>query len=294
MAIPRRIIQTAKSQDLSPAARAAMAKLKLLHPDWEHRFFDDAAIRQFVSEEFPQYRAVFDAFPRNIQRIDFFRYLAIHRLGGFYFDLDVFLSEELSPLLEYGCVFPFEELSINRYLRRNHGIDWEVGNYAFGAERGHPYLAAVIENCVRSQNEPSWVAPMMAHVPRWFRSDLEVLNTTGPGALTRTLAEQPHTTTSLAVLFPEDVRDSKNWHQFGHYGVHLMDGSWRDRGSYLHRRMACLWEAWAQRRLLAESHQRGPRRELPRDAMGAPGELLKAPTSRPSSNPLGVPEPWKI
>ena len=102
---------------MSPKAKAAAANLKLLHPGWEHLYFDDGDIRRFVSAEFPQYQAVFDGFPRTIQRIDFFRYLAVFRFGGFYFDLDVFLSESLSRLLDCGCVFPFEELTANRFLR---------------------------------------------------------------------------------------------------------------------------------------------------------------------------------
>ncbi|HET6408184.1 MAG TPA: hypothetical protein VFG14_09910, partial [Chthoniobacteraceae bacterium] len=124
-----------------------------------------------------------------------------------------------------------------------------------------PFLGAVIENCVRAQRDPDWIKPMMQGVPPIFRSELDVLYTTGPGLLTRTLAENPGI--DVTVLFPPDVRDEQAWHQFGHYGVHLMDGSWRDRGSYLHRRLRCWWESWLLRRLLPKSHQRGPRREVP-------------------------------
>ena len=263
MKIPSRIIQTARTRDLSPTARASRAILQRLHPDWEYRFFDDAEIHEFVASEFPQYQPVFEAFPRSIQRIDFFRYLAVYKLGGFYFDLDVLLSEELRPLQGFGCVFPFEELSLNPYLERTHEIDWEIGNYAFGGAPGHPFLAAVIENCARSQRDPMWVRPMIAHVPGIFRSDLEVLGSTGPGVLTRTLAESPETTSDVHVLFPDDVCDPQGWHLFGKYGVHLMEGSWRNGGGYLRRRMACLWESWYRRRILPESQRRGPRRSLP-------------------------------
>lgn len=266
MSIPQRIIQTGRDRTLSPLAKASVTNLKLLHPEWEYRFFDDAGIAKFVAEEFPQYRQVFEAFPRAIQRIDFFRYLAIFRLGGFYFDLDVLLFEELSSLRNLGCVFPFEELTINRFLRGHHGIDWEIGNYAFGAAPGHPYLAAVIANCLRGQKDRNWVAPMMTHVPRLFRSDYEVLNTTGPGLLTRTFAENPEATANLTVLFPKDVCDPETWHLFGNYGVHLMQGSWRGRKGYLRRRFGNLWEAWMTCRMLRESRHQGRTREPFADA----------------------------
>jgi hypothetical protein len=258
--IPRRIIQTARSSSLPPLARAAAKNLQLLHPDWEYLFFDDAAIARFISSEFPEFKNVFAAFRHNIQRIDFFRYLVVLRHGGFYFDLDVFLAESLTDLLPCSCVFPFEELTLSRFLREEHGLDWEIGNYGFGAAAGHPFLATIVENCVRAQKEPRWVEPMLRGIPRPFRAGFEVLNTTGPGLVTRSLADDTRSAESVNIIFPGDdcdVCDERNWHRFGRYGVHLMDASWRDRGSFLHRKAALLWENWQRRRLLPESRARG-------------------------------------
>lgn len=257
MNIPGRIIQTWKSRDLPPLARAASASLRLLHPDWEYLFFDDADVARLIDREFPRYRTVFDSFPRAIQRFDFFRYLAVFRFGGFYFDLDVFLWHSLEDLLGNSCVFPFEELTLNRYLRRQYGIDWEIGNYGFGAAAGDAFLGAVIENCVRAQRDAAWVRPMLADIPRVFRAEFQVLNSTGPGLVTRTLAESPALAKDVTVLFPPDVCDARNWHQFGGYGIHLMDGSWRGRGNFLWRKLALAWEDWSRRRLLVESRARG-------------------------------------
>jgi hypothetical protein len=261
--IPKLLIQTGKDRIPPPKAKAAASSLKLLHPDWGYLYFDDAGIRAFLRTECPEYEPVFDAFPRMIQRIDFFRYLAVHKLGGFYFDLDVFLSEPLDELLQHGCVFPFEELTLSRHLRAVHHMDWEIGNYAFGSEPGHPYLKAAIENCVKGQRDPQWVEPMMRGIPRPFRGEFTVLNTTGPGLLTRTLAEHPKTASDMHVLFPDDVCDPATWHQFGRYGVHLMDGSWRSTRSRIHRRLFYWWEARAKRKLMPESRLAGPRRTRP-------------------------------
>jgi mannosyltransferase OCH1-like enzyme len=104
--IPRRIIQTDKSADLPLLAKAATTNLRLLNPDFEYLFFDDAQVEEFIDAEFPQYRSVFDSFSARIQRYDFFRYLAVYRFGGFYFDTDVFLASSLEDLLGFGCVFP--------------------------------------------------------------------------------------------------------------------------------------------------------------------------------------------
>jgi hypothetical protein len=59
--------------------------------------------------------------------------------GSFYFDTDVFLASSLENLSEFGCVFPFEHLSVHSFLCEQYGMDWEVGNYAFGVTAGHRF-----------------------------------------------------------------------------------------------------------------------------------------------------------
>jgi hypothetical protein len=245
---------------LAPLAKATAANLKLLHPDWEYLFFSDADVRCFVEGEFPEYRAAFDAFQEPIQRIDFFRYLAVYRLGGFYFDLDVFLSRPLTDLLGYNSVFPFEELTVNRFLRRRYSMDWELGNYGFGAVAGNEFLQVVIENCVRAQTDHAWVAPMMRGVTALFRSEFYVFNTTGPGLVSRTFAERPDLASEVTVLFPSNVCDEANWHLFGEYGIHMMTSSWVDRRRSLWRRIASRIDAVSRARLLPESLRLGPTR----------------------------------
>jgi hypothetical protein len=251
--------------------QAAVVNLKLLHPGFEYRFFDNPQVAAFIQDDFPEYRDVFDNFPHPIQRYDFFRYLAVYRLGGFYLDLDVFLARSLSPLVNFGAVFPFEELTLSAALRSEHGLDWEVGNYAFGAAPGHPFLKAVIDNCVDAQRDPGRALRMIENIPACFRSRFEVFWTTGPGLVTRTLAENRNLHPTVAILFPEDVCDERNWHSFGDYGVHLMQNSWIKRDGFLRTRMARLWENWQRSRQLLQSKQLGPLR---------PGEWTVIPCSR--------------
>lgn len=260
--IPKRIIQTARNRELPLKAKAAVAGLQALNPDFEYLFFDDAQVVTFIEKEFPQYRSVFESFRFPIQKYDFFRYLAVFRLGGFYFDTDIYFAAGLGELLGHSCVFPFEELTLSRYLRREHQMDWEIGNYAFGAAEGHPFLDAVIQNCVRAQREVEWAKPMMSGIPRLFHSEFYILNTTGPGLLSRTLAENPDAARGVTVLFPEDVCDERTWHQFGDFAIHAMEGSWRTKGNYFRRRVANLWEARARRRGLAESRNFGKTRSV--------------------------------
>ena len=260
--IPRRIIQTDKSADLPLLARAATTNLRLLNPDFEYLFFDDAQVEEFIDAEFPRYRPVFDSFPLRIQRYDFFRYLAVYCLGGFYFDTDVFLASGLEDLLGFSCVFPFEELTVHSFLHKEYGMDWEIGNYAFGAAAGHPFLDAIIKNCVRAQQHPEWAEEMMKSIPRMFRGEFFVFDTTGPGLVSRTLAEYPEARAQVKVLFPEDVCDPSSWHCFGAYGVHLQGGTWRKRKGFVRGRLKRLWESTTRKALLRKSLKRGGKRSL--------------------------------
>lgn len=264
MAIPSRLIQVqidfsgrGATVPLRPVAKAAVTNLKLLHPDWDYVFFDDAAVRRFVAEEFPQYESTFNSFRYPIQQVDFFRYLAVYRLGGFYFDFDVLLFEKLDDLLSDECVFSFEELFSNSYLLGNYGMDWMIGNYAFGAAPGAVFLEKVIQNCVRAQRDRDWANKMMKSVNPMLRWDYRIINSTGPGLVSRTFAEEA--SPDVTILFPQDVREKTGWHQFGNYGVHLMNGGWRG-GSALWMKLAWRWDGWQRKTAMRRSIKMGPTR----------------------------------
>ena len=259
--IPKLIIQTGLSP-LPLLLQAAVGNVKLLHPDFEHRFYDDAMIDAFLAEHFPEYRAEYQSFPFRIQRYDFFRYLAVYQFGGFYLDTDMFLVRSLTPLLASQSVFSFEELAARRYFWKQFQMDWQIGNYAFAAKPRHPFLAAVIENCLRAKQMPEWVRPMMDGVPRLLRDDVYVLNTTGPGMLSRTLAENPQFGGSINILFPENVCDRASCHQFGEYGVHNMTGSWRPGSNVIGRVLVRTWSQWNLRRCLTQALSRGKSRSM--------------------------------
>jgi len=286
--IPARIIHVscppAGESQLSLLHQAALANARALHPNFEHVLFGNAEMEDFVREEFPECRAAMASFAQRIQRADFFRYLAVYRLGGFYFDLDVLLARNISPLLDHTCVLSFEELTLNKFLRRSYGMDWEVANYAFGAAPQNAFIGALIENCLRFVREPAWGYQMMQGVPRAIRDVLLVPFTTGPGMVSRTLAENPHLAKDVTILFPEDVCDECTWHQFGNFGIHLQQGAWRSRHSYLRRRLANLWESWMRRRLQRESKAKGKSRSLPLTrAVGVPKPQFSTDKLEPQS-----------
>lgn len=241
-----------------------MSNLRLLNPDFEWLFFDDDQVEAFIEREVPEYRTVFESFKFPIQRYDFFRYLAVYTFGGFYFDLDVLLASGLSCLLEFDCVFPFEGIAFSQLLRRVHNMDWQIGNYAFGATPRHPFLKAIIDNCVRSQRDRHWSVQMMRGTPPLSKEEFTVLNSTGPGLVSRTFAENVRLAEMVTILFPDgDVCDTSTWNQFGTLGVHLMDSSWRPRYSSLRKFCARFSHRWTLNKLLKQSRELGTARHPP-------------------------------
>ena len=85
--IPRLIHFTGKTQERPRQMATYYAKWQRLHPGWEVRLWTDASMRDFVAESYPEFLAVYDGYPRMIQRADAFRYLVLGKLGGIYADL---------------------------------------------------------------------------------------------------------------------------------------------------------------------------------------------------------------
>ena len=261
--IPKRIIQIwGGTAEIPLLMQSAMVNVRLLHPTFEYMLFDDAKIEAFLQELCPQYYAAYHSYQLPIQKFDFFRYLAVHHYGGFYLDTDVFLARDLTALLDNGCVFPFEELSTMKFFWERYGMDWQIGNYAFGARPGHPFLAAVIDNCLRAKKDSTWLEPMLKGVPRPLRSPFVVFNTTGPGLVSRTFAEMREPIDDMRILFPDDVCDTRKWHRFGGFGVHQMASSWRECEALPLRRLRRAWDAWVRHRSLCASRLRGAKRSL--------------------------------
>jgi mannosyltransferase OCH1-like enzyme len=191
-----------------------------LHPQWEFLFYSDGDAREFVNREFKDYIELYDWCPRPVMKADLFRLLVVFRQGGFYLDTDLQLSKKLNPLCREKAVFAFEhEIDVKNFNRRYP--KWlrageerlTLANYAFGAEAGHPFLAAILDELVyRTQTFEA------EHC-----NDLDILHATGPDLVTSVYYRQRERWEDVKVL------RSKNM-GLGSYGVHLVHGGWRQDG----------------------------------------------------------------
>eukprot|EP00158_Paraphelidium_tribonemae_P006299 Partr_v1_DN27766_c1_g1_i4_m67246 putative Mannosyl phosphorylinositol ceramide synthase SUR1 len=131
--IPRIIHQTFGGDRTLPEAWDRARKSCLdRHQDWQYMFWTDESARAFLSEEFPDALANYDAYPYAIQRVDAIRYYILFKYGGFYLDMDVGCRKEMEPLRRYPAIFPQTQ-------------PLGVSNDFMASTTGHPFFRRLID-----------------------------------------------------------------------------------------------------------------------------------------------------
>lgn len=103
--IPRRVMQTWKTRGELPARFQAWSDtVRTTNPDFEHVLTDDADNRVFMGRHFPWFMPRYDAYPREIQRVEACRYFWLFMQGGFHLHLDVECLKPLDSQLQAGDV----------------------------------------------------------------------------------------------------------------------------------------------------------------------------------------------
>ena len=143
--------------DLPPELRENVAVTERLHPDWEHRLYDDQAIEEFIAEHYG--RKVLDLYASispscGAARADLFRYLVVYRFGGVYLDIKSRATRHLGSLIASSDKMILSHWdNLEGESHEGWGICAELG-YRYPGEfqqwhiiavAGHPYLRAAIE-----------------------------------------------------------------------------------------------------------------------------------------------------
>ena len=218
MAIPRITHQTAPTINSSAWDPSLRHRAVRLHPDWEHRFYDDAGGRDFLRRELPHLLPPYDNYSFNIQRADLFRVAAVYVSGGFYLDMDIDCHKPLDSLCEYSCVLA-EEKTLDRKEAADLGVEhvFRVANYMFGSEPRYPFWVDLLDE-------------MLRRAGRTIVSENDILESTGPGLLTQVYHRVKHRYPDLVVL----KNDRSTCGQcgvischFGDFASHVHVRSWR-------------------------------------------------------------------
>jgi mannosyltransferase OCH1-like enzyme len=217
--IPKIIIQTWKTSAIPAKYQPLVDSVKYKNPTYEYKFFTDIDIEEFLKNNYPEYYRTYMNLPVKIQKIDFFRYVAIYHYGGFYLDLDMTVLEPLDELLIQECVFPIDEFigpamcHSKRYKNFcDNNMNFLLGQYAFAAEPRHPFIKLLIDNIHQNVN-----LYIKNYTPN---SEHYVYLTTGPDFVSNLYMDYPNKS-SIQIL----EYDKRQY--FGKYARHNYFGTWK-------------------------------------------------------------------
>ena len=152
-----------------------------------------------------------------IQKLDFWRYLAIFRLGGLYLDLDMDLTVDRISDEDFSgwgaCAFPLEYEQNTDNILQNRGCQYLIGNYAFYAEPQNLFLQELIMHIATDKYG-------FLRNPEGLDKNQQVYYSSGPVAVTLAYLD---TNTDVNIIAPRSFRPGC----FGDFAVHMMAGAWK-------------------------------------------------------------------
>lgn len=221
--IEKNVIQTAKDQSFTNKEVEMWRALK----GFNYTLFDDKAAHRLLSQEFgamfPEIIEAYNRFPRQILKVDFFRYASIFLLGGTYSDTD---TEPLKPMHEWvtfndtiygesnnlGLVVGIEaECDCEKWFgftsRRVQFCQWTLQ-----AKSHHPAYAVLLSNIVNlmiNHYDPSLKKVAIAENEYYFGRQQDsyyegIMELTGPAMFTESLFQYLN---SIGELIPTDAND---------------------------------------------------------------------------------------
>jgi len=221
--IPKIIIQTWKNDIIPDRYKELILSIVNNNPTYEYLFFTDNDIENFLKEYYPDYYETFLKLPVTIQKIDFFRYIAVYHYGGFYFDLDIECFKSLDPLLKYDSIFGIDtnlggpmcfHPRFTPYCDENR--TFFVGQYAFAAKKNNEFIKILIDNI---HNNIDIIIDRYNTLDD--KKDLDyVYDTTGPDYVTQLYYDYDNIDTVKILEHPESQT-------FGDYATHKYMGTWK-------------------------------------------------------------------
>ena len=218
--IPKTLHLLCKEPAIPDIYQGYYNRMQVLHPDWTIRIYDDVDAVKIIAAHFSELLEDYQTFPKNIQRMDVFRVLAVYLYGGFYVDMDIHFLKPLDPLLKHQLVLGEEKTlrpSELHLLHHKHAL--RIANYMFGGVAGHPFLIDLARSAINNSRIE-------------IKEENDILETTGPGLLTNYYHEHQHRYPDVQLLRNSTTACLKRCTpqpscHFGDYAAHLHMGSWR-------------------------------------------------------------------
>jgi hypothetical protein len=163
--IPRRIVQFWDAPEAPDDLLPLMASWSMIHPDWNYRRFNIGSAGEYLRRNHSaDVVAAYRRARQPAQKADVFRLGVLAHEGGVWADADDRCLAPLEPLVESGVTLSGWQESFGTF-----------GNNLLAATPGHPIIVRALGLAVsavnRGDDDIAWLA-------------------TGPGALTRALAQE--------------------------------------------------------------------------------------------------------
>jgi len=144
--IPLRIIQTWKNRKLPQEFIDWSNTWKSMNPEFTYMFFDDRDCWRLIYNNYPQYLDLYESLS-NIEKADVFRYLALHKYGGVYADIDTTCLKPIGPLID---LFPTNVITGIEYENPIQYLQWFIA-----VPKGSPLMIDLVDEVYRR----SWLKP---------------------------------------------------------------------------------------------------------------------------------------
>lgn len=139
--IPKKIIQTAESNNMSTACYTAVQTFIELNPEYEYIMYDKYDRIDFIKNNFN--KNVSDAYDKLIPgayKADLFRYCVLYVNGGCYFDIKLILR---TPLRE--IITPLDDIILTQDCTEH-----AYSNAVIFAKPKHPLMLQIINQIVKN------------------------------------------------------------------------------------------------------------------------------------------------
>ena len=159
--IPKIIHQTYRSHQLPDDIASIVNELKQRNPDFEYRFYDDEAIKQYIKTYYGlaylhDYLTINPIY--GAARADFFRYLLMYREGGVYLDIKSSCTVPLKDLIkDKTYIFAQWPNEVNQAFYQagkrkeiQFSPNGELQQWHIITAAGSPFLKAVIEQMIKN------------------------------------------------------------------------------------------------------------------------------------------------
>jgi mannosyltransferase OCH1-like enzyme len=240
--IPKIIIQTWKDNNIPEKYYKDIESLKTLNSEFKFIYFTDDDIENFLKKYYEKYYQTYLKLPVIIQKIDFFRYIAIYHFGGFYFDLDITGLYSLEEILDYECIFPVDNYltknlcKLNRYkIFCNKNMNFILGQYAFAAIPKYPFIKSLIDNIHNNIENINETYQILHNNNKEINNETikkniynnYIYNTTGPDYVTNIyldcIKNNEYYKENIKILHYEKKQ------YFGKYAKHNYYGTWKKK-----------------------------------------------------------------